>query len=73
MLRLCQTAMDVLWSRVTDTSLPSVPWQLTCATRVTIDTEARPQSIDGDWIGSLTLGDFGDAPIQGPISGKAAN
>lgn len=74
MLRLCQGAMDVLWTRVKDTSLPSVPWQLTGATHVTIDTEARPQSIDGDWIGSLTLSDFGDdASIQGPINGKAAN
>jgi hypothetical protein len=73
MLRLCQGAMDVLWTRVTDTSLPSVPWQLTGATHVTIDTDARPQSIDGKWIGTLTLSDFGDASIQGPINGKAAN
>ena len=73
MLALCQMAMEVLWSRVKDTSLPSVPWQLTGATHVTIDAEARPQSIDGNWIGSLTLSDSGDVPIQGPINGKAAN
>jgi hypothetical protein len=73
MLTLCQQAMEVLWSRVKDTSLPSVPWQLTGATHVTIDADARPQSIDGNWIGSLTLSDFGDAPIQGPINGRAAN
>jgi hypothetical protein len=73
MLTLCQGAMDVLWSRVKDTSLPSVPWQLTGATHVTIDTEARPQSIDGNWIGSLTLSDFGDASIQGPLNGSTAN
>jgi hypothetical protein len=73
MLANCQGAMNELWSRVKDTSLPSVPWQLTGATHVTIDTEARPQSIDGNWIGSLTLSDFGDASIEGPISGQSAD
>jgi hypothetical protein len=73
MRTLCEGAMSTLWSRVKDTSLPSVPWQLTGATHVTIDTEARPQSIDGNWIGSLTLSDFGDASIEGPIRGQSAN
>jgi hypothetical protein len=71
MLSLCDTAMEVLWSRVTGSNLPSVPWQISSGSQAQIDTEARPTSVNGNWIGTLTLSDFGDAPIQGPLVGRA--
>jgi hypothetical protein len=71
MLTLCDSAMEVLWSRVTGSNLPSVPWQISGASHAQIDSDARPTLVDGNWIGSLTLSDFGDAPIQGPLVGRA--
>jgi hypothetical protein len=71
MLVLCDTAMEVLWSRVTGSNLPAVPWQISGASRAQIDGEARLTSLAGNWIGSLTLSEFGDAPIQGPFSGTS--
>jgi hypothetical protein len=70
-LTLCRGAMEVLWSRVTGSDLPSVPWQISAATHAQIDTEARPTLLEGNWIGSLTLSNFGDAPIQGPCAGRS--
>jgi hypothetical protein len=71
MLTLCDTAMEVLWSRVTGSNLPSVPWQISGASQAQIDADARATSVQGNWIGSLTLSDFGDAPIQGPLLGRS--
>jgi hypothetical protein len=78
LLELCDGAMQVLWSRVADSNLPSVPWQVSGASRAQIDAAARPTSVDGNWIGSLTLPAFGDAPamedapIQGPFTGRSS-
>jgi hypothetical protein len=71
MLTLCDSAMEVLWSRVTGSDLPSVPWQISGASHAQIDADARPTLVDGNWIGSLTLSGFGDAPIQGPLVGRS--
>lgn len=71
MLSLCESAMELLWSRVTGSNLPSLPWQISGASHAQIDADARPTLIDGNWIGSLTLSEFGDAPIQGPLSGRS--
>jgi hypothetical protein len=71
MLVLCDSAMEVLWSRVTGSNLPAVPWQISGASHAQIDGEAHPKSVAGNWIGSLTLSEFGDAPIQGPLSGRS--
>jgi hypothetical protein len=72
-LALCQGAMGELWSRVTGSNLPAVPWQISGAARAQIDEEARPTQVDGDWIGTITVPDFGTTPIQGPFSGQASN
>src|SRR4029078_10690964 len=50
MLTLCDSAMEVLWSRVTGSDLPSVPWQMTVGSHAQIDAEARPTLVDGSWI-----------------------
>ncbi|MEO8182896.1 MAG: hypothetical protein ABI895_29030 [Deltaproteobacteria bacterium] len=71
MLTLCDTAMELLWSRVTGSNLPSVPWQISGASQAQIDADARATSVEGNWIGSLTLSEFGDAPIQGPLIGRS--
>jgi hypothetical protein len=69
-LALCQGAMVQLWSRVEEFDLPAVPWQISAAARAQIDENARPVFFEGDWVGSLTVTDFGSAPIQGPFSGS---
>lgn len=68
---LCRDAMGVLWARVGGSELAAVPWQISGASRAEIDDEARPTRVDGNWIGTLTLPDFGSTPIQGPFSGEA--
>jgi hypothetical protein len=72
MLTLCDDAMKVLWSRVSSSNLPSVPWEISGASHAQIDGEARPTSANGNWIGSLTLSESGDTPIQGPMSGRSS-
>jgi len=73
MLTLCDGAMGVLWSRVTASNLPSVPWQISAASQAQIDADARPTTlVDGNWVGSLTLSNFGDAPIQGLCAGRSS-
>jgi hypothetical protein len=69
-LALCDGAMEVLWARVAGSNLPSVAWQISAAASAEIDAAARPTSLDGNWIGSLTLSEFGDGPIQGPFAGR---
>ena len=64
--------MRELWSRVTNSDLPAVPWQISGAARAEIDINARPTSVEGDWVGSLTVSDFGVTPIQGPFSGLSS-
>jgi hypothetical protein len=71
MLSLCQDAMTLLWSRVTASNLPSVPWQISGATHAQVDSDARPKLVDGNWVGSLTLSDLADTPIQGLIAGSS--
>jgi hypothetical protein len=70
-LALCREAMGVLWSRVDGSALPAVPWQISGAARALIDDAARPARVDGDWIGTISVPDFGTSPIQGPFSGEA--
>jgi hypothetical protein len=67
-LDLCREAMGVLWSRVAESALPAVPWQISGGARATIDDEARPTEVDGIWIGTLTVSELGTTPIQGPFS-----
>lgn len=68
-LELCEGAMRQLWSRVAESGLPAVPWQISGAARARIDDYARPTRVSGDWIGSLTVSELGVTPIQGPFSG----
>lgn len=70
---LCEAAMGELWSRVAGSALPSVPWQISAAARAVVDAQARPISVDGSWIGSLTVQGFGATPIGGPFSGSASD
>jgi hypothetical protein len=70
-LELCREAMGVLWSRVTGSALPPVPWQISGGSRAQIDDAARPTRVDGDWIGNITVPDFGASMIQGPFSGES--
>jgi hypothetical protein len=70
MQTLCRSAMSALWARVSGSNLPAVPWQISGASRAQIDGEARPTSLAGNWVGSLTVPDLGDGPIQGPFSGR---
>lgn len=70
-LELCRGAMEVLWSRVAGSELPAVPWQISGAARAQIDDAARPTQVDGNWIGTISVADFGPSPIQGPFSGEA--
>lgn len=72
-LGLCRSAMSELWSRVAGSGLAAVPWQISVASRAQIDDAARPTRVDGVWIGTLTVPDFGTTPIQGPFSGIAGN
>jgi hypothetical protein len=72
-LGLCRSAMGELWSRVAGSGLPPVPWQISVASRAQIDDAARPTRVDGNWIGTLTVPDFGTTPIQGPFSGVSGN
>jgi hypothetical protein len=72
-LALCRAAMGELWSRVAESNLPAVPWQISGASRAQVDDAARPTRVDGNWIGTLNVPDFGTAPIQGPFSGEASN
>jgi hypothetical protein len=69
-LALCRGAMVQLWSRVEGSDLPSVPWQISAASRAQIDENARLTGVAGNWIGSLTLSEFGATAIQGPYSGS---
>lgn len=69
-LALCQGAMVRLWSRVEESNLPVVPWQISAGERAQIDENARPVFFEGIWVGSLTVTDFGSAMIQGPFSGS---
>ena len=68
---LCREAMGVLWARVADSALPAVPWEISGASRAQIDDAARPVRLDGNWIGTISVADFGSSPIQGPFSGSA--
>jgi hypothetical protein len=70
-LALCRGAMVQLWSRVAESDLPSVPWQISAASRAQVDQNARLTGVAGNWIGSLTLSDFGTTAIQGPYSGAS--
>jgi hypothetical protein len=70
-LGLCREAMGVLWSRVAESALPPVPWQISGASRAQIDDAARPTRVDGNWIGTITVPDFGTSPIAGPFSGES--
>jgi hypothetical protein len=70
-LELCREAMGVLWSRVAGSALPAVPWQISGGSRAQIDDAARPTRVDGDWIGNISVPDFGTSMIQGPFSGEA--
>jgi len=70
MQTLCRSAMAELWARVSGSDLPAVPWQISGASRAQIDGEARPTSLAGNWVGSLTVTDLGDAPIAGPFAGR---
>lgn len=70
-LGLCREAMGVLWSRVAGSALPVVPWQISGASRAQIDDAARPTQVDGNWIGTISVPDFGTSPIQGPFSGES--
>lgn len=72
MLDLCQRGMAALWSRVAESNLPVVPWQISSAAQATVDAEARPDRMEGVWAGSLTVGEpLGTTPIQGPFTGQA--
>jgi hypothetical protein len=70
-LTLCEGAMVRLWSRVEASDLPVVPWQISAASQAQVDGNARPVFFEGDWVGSLTVTDFGNATISGPFSGAA--
>jgi len=70
-LGLCRDAMGVLWSRVAGSALPPVPWQISGGSRAQIDDTARPTRIDGNWIGNISVPDFGTSLIQGPFSGES--
>jgi hypothetical protein len=72
-LELCRGAMRDLWLRVAESDLPAVPWQISGASRAQIDESARPISVAGSWIGSLTVSDFGVTSIQGPFSGQSGS
>jgi hypothetical protein len=72
-LGLCRSAMTELWSRVVDSALPAVPWQISVASRAQIDDAARPTRVDGNWIGTLTVPEFGTTPIEGPFTGVSGN
>jgi hypothetical protein len=72
-LELCRGAMVELWSRVAASDLPAVPWQISGASRAQIDDAARPTRVDGNWVGTLNVPDFGATSIQGPFSGEASN
>lgn len=72
-LGLCRSAMSELWSRVAESALPAVPWQISVASRAQIDDAARPTGVVANWIGTLTVPDFGTTPIQGPFSGVSGN
>lgn len=68
---LCRDAMGVLWSRVAESELPPVPWQISGGSRASIDDAARPTGVEGNWIGTILVSDFGSTPIQGPFTGDA--
>lgn len=73
MQTLCRSAMSELWARVSGSELPAVPWQISVGSRALIDAEARPTSLAGNWVGSLSVPDLGDGPIQGPFSGRTGD
>jgi hypothetical protein len=69
---LCESAMVELWSRVAESGLPAVPWEISAAARAQVDAEARPTGVDASsWVGSLTVEGLGTTPIGGPFSGTA--
>ncbi|HVZ37114.1 MAG TPA: hypothetical protein VG963_32045, partial [Polyangiaceae bacterium] len=82
-LDLCRGAMGVLWSRVEGSNLPAVPWQVSAGAHAVVDANAQPNTVSGNWVGSLTIGGTGtgtgtgsdstsgDSPIQGLIAGSA--
>jgi hypothetical protein len=72
-LELCRDAMVDLWSRIAGSNLPAVPWEISGASRARVDDEARPMRVDGNWIGTLDVPDFGTTPIQGSFSGEASD
>jgi hypothetical protein len=72
-LELCRDAMVELWSRIAAANLPAVPWQISGASRAQIDDFARPTRVDGNWIGTINVPDFGTTPIEGPFTGEASN
>jgi hypothetical protein len=72
-LEMCRGAMVQLWSRIAASNLPAVPWPISGAARAQIDDLARPMRIEGSWIGTLDVPNFGSTPIQGPFSGDAVS
>jgi hypothetical protein len=73
MLELCRGAMVELWSRIAASNLPAVPWPISGASRAQVDDLARPTRVEGSWIGTLEVPDFGSTPIQGPFSGDVVD
>ena len=70
---LCETAMVELWSRVAESGLPAVPWQISAAARAQIDAQARPTNVEGSWVGTLEVEGLATTPIGGPFSGATGN
>lgn len=68
MLRLCEGAMSVLWSRITDTRQAVVPWELSGVSGAEIDADARPIAVSSTWVGNLTLSDPG-GDLGGDLGG----
>jgi hypothetical protein len=70
---LCQQAMVSLWTRVDGSSLPAIPWDISAAAQADLDASAHPKSLDGRWVGSLPVQDFGTAPMGGAFGALKPN
>jgi hypothetical protein len=70
---LCQQAMVSLWSRVDGSDLPVIPWDISAASQTSVDAEARPQTLEGSWVGNLVVENFGTAPMGGAFGGLEPN
>jgi len=68
---LCREAMGLLWARVAGSELPPVPWQISGGSQAEVDDAARPSHVEGNWIGNITVADFGTTQIQGPFTGDS--